>query len=692
MPTIRPTGNGTNEFIVTTDSGRTYIIGRDDLWAYDLKDGSNDGYFDVNSLDDGVSSSGDMIEFYTGSGQAFTITPTGNSGLEYIIELEDGTTAIIDRTDVSGDDVRGWDYADGLDNGKIDLEVLIGDSASVDDDVRLTTGSGQDFTITPSGNGELEYIVELEDGTVAILGRDSLRGWDIGDGNEDGVVDLEALINDTSSVDDDIVMYTGSGQGFTVTASGNNALEYIVQFDDGTTAILARDTLRGYDLGDGVEDGRVDLEALVSDTSSLDDDVVLTTGSGQGFTITPSGNNALEYIVTLDDGTTALIARDTLRGWDLGDGTEDGTVDLEALINDTSSLDDDVRLYTGSGQGFTLTPTGNEALDYILKLEDGTTALLSRDTLRGWDLGDGAEDGAVDLEALINDTSSYDDDLVLYTGSGQDFTVIPSGTEAGEYLFMLEDGRTIITNKDTIRSYDLSDGVEDGKLDIEAMIDSSGQDGDIVTNAKVVCFMRGTMIQTKDGERAIETLRSGDEVLTMDNGYQAIQWIGNTSLSREALLANPNLRPIRIRAGAIGPGIPERDLLTSPQHRIFVRSAIAERLFGVGETLVPANKLLLVPGIDIAGEVDEVEYWHLLLDEHEIVFANGAASESLHTGPEALKALPINAVDKIRAPQHVIRDMDHLTRTARYVPSKGRMIKKLVGRHVKNGKSFVHPV
>ncbi|WP_233557500.1 Hint domain-containing protein [Rhodophyticola porphyridii] len=686
MATIRPTGNNTNEFIVTTDSGRTFIIARDNLWGYDLTDGNNDGFFDVNALDNISSSSGDMVEFFTGSGQDFTITPTGNSGLEYIITLADGTTAIIDRTDVSGDDVRGWDFADGVDDGKIDLEILLGDSFSTDDDVRLVTGSGQGFTITPSGNNELEYIVTLDDGTTAIVAKDTLRGWDISDGTEDGVVDLEALINDSSSTDEDVVLYTGSGQGFTVTPSGNNALEYIISFDDGTTAIVAKDTLRGWDIGDGTEDGRVDLEALVNDSGSTDEDVVLYTGSGQGYTVTPSGNNALEYIVTFDDGTTAIVAKDTLRGWDIGDGTEDGRVDLEALVNDTSSTDDDLVLYTGSGQGFTITPTGNEALDYILTLDDGTTALLSRDSLRGWDIGDGAEDGRVDLEALINDTSSTDDDLILTTGSGQGFTIIPSGSAPGEYLIMLDDGRTVITDKDSIRALDLADGTENGALDVEALFDSNGQDGDVATNATAVCFTRGTMIKTDRGNRPIETLVPGDLVFTADHGFQPIRWIGKNRLSKSALAANPKLRPIRIRAGSLAEGLPEQDLITSPQHRILVRSKIAERIFGSYEVLIPAVKLLSMPGIEVEEGVEEIEYWHFMLDAHEIVIANGASSESLLAGSEALKALPAASLEELRLVLPEIFAADFVASAARRLPDRGMAAKLLTQRHLKNAK------
>ena len=79
----------------------------------------------------------------------------------------------------------------------------------------------------------------------------------------------------------------------------------------------------------------------------------------------------------------------------------------------------------------------------------------------------------------------------------------------------------------------------------------------------VDCFTRGTLITTDKGEVAIEDLRAGDMVLTMDAGYQAIQWIGSKKVSGHQMGTNPKLRPIRISAGAMGLNLPQQDLVVS---------------------------------------------------------------------------------------------------------------------------------
>jgi hypothetical protein len=135
-------------------------------------------------------------------------------------------------------------------------------------------------------------------------------------------------------------------------------------------------------------------------------------------------------------------------------------------------------------------------------------------------------------------------------------------------------------------------------------------------------------------------LAVGTMVLTRDNALQPVRWIGRVTLSAERLRAQPNLRPIRIAAGALGPNLPAQPLLVSPHHRILVRSAIAQRMFGAVEILVAAKQLLPLEGIDIAQDLETVEYFHVLFDRHEIVFANGTETESLYTGPQALRAVP----------------------------------------------------
>lgn len=204
----------------------------------------------------------------------------------------------------------------------------------------------------------------------------------------------------------------------------------------------------------------------------------------------------------------------------------------------------------------------------------------------------------------------------------------------------------------------------------------------------VTCFAGGTLIETASGPRRIETLVAGDLVVTRDNGLQAIRWIGSSALSQAALLRNEKLRPIRIAAGALGQGLPSSDLLVSPQHRILVRSAIAQRIFGTKEVLIAAKQLLMLPGIDIATDVPSVDYFHMLFDRHEVVISNGAETESLHTGPEALKALSAEAITEIFTIFPELRE-DSTNRAAARVLAPGRLGRKLAARHLQNAKPLV---
>jgi len=208
-----------------------------------------------------------------------------------------------------------------------------------------------------------------------------------------------------------------------------------------------------------------------------------------------------------------------------------------------------------------------------------------------------------------------------------------------------------------------------------------------VDNSSLACFVRGTKIRSCRGEIPIEDLRVGDEVLTENAGYQPIRWVGSSALDIIDLAATPKLNPIRISAGALGNGLPECDLLVSPQHRVLVRSVIAQRMFGTDEVLIAAKKLLSLDGIDIVTDNPEgVEYFHLLFDKHEIIYSNGALTESLFTGPEALKAVSPKARHEIERLFPEICAPDFETLPAHQILKTGRMIKQLVARHIKNHK------
>lgn len=205
--------------------------------------------------------------------------------------------------------------------------------------------------------------------------------------------------------------------------------------------------------------------------------------------------------------------------------------------------------------------------------------------------------------------------------------------------------------------------------------------------ADVTCFTAGTLIETECGPVAIERIRIGDRVLTAD-GLKTVRWIGQSPVSIVQLVANPKLFPIRITAGALGSGLPKRDLLVSRQHRMLAQSPIAGRMFGTTDVLIHAIKLTELPGIYVDQSVSEVTYYHMLFDDHQVVYAEGAPSESLYTGPEALKAISNEARDEVLALFPELADRGYTPEFATFAPD-GKRQKKLVARHLKNGKPLL---
>jgi hypothetical protein len=155
---------------------------------------------------------------------------------------------------------------------------------------------------------------------------------------------------------------------------------------------------------------------------------------------------------------------------------------------------------------------------------------------------------------------------------------------------------------------------------------------------KMICFTPGTRIAGPRGEIAVEDLRPGDKVFTRDNGTQRIRWIGTRHLPFKELRRSPHWAPVLIRKGALGDGLPERDMLVSPNHRMLLNTHGAETEFGTREVLVPAKYLTCLDGISRSGS-GQATYIHLLFDDHELIIANGAWSESFQPSPRALNAL-----------------------------------------------------
>lgn len=154
------------------------------------------------------------------------------------------------------------------------------------------------------------------------------------------------------------------------------------------------------------------------------------------------------------------------------------------------------------------------------------------------------------------------------------------------------------------------------------------------------------------------------------------------------LARKPKLVPIRIRQGALGAGFPVKDLVVSPQHRVLVRSVIARRMFDEDELLIPAVQLLGLEGVERADDIDEVVYYHLLFARYEIVYSNGAETESLYIGKQALRALSAAARAEIA---ELFPDLigEGMRPAAARPLIEGKLARRFTERHQRNEKPLV---
>jgi hypothetical protein len=143
---------------------------------------------------------------------------------------------------------------------------------------------------------------------------------------------------------------------------------------------------------------------------------------------------------------------------------------------------------------------------------------------------------------------------------------------------------------------------------------SSGGNGD-----KGCCLLKGTRISTPSGERMVEDLRIGDEVLTL-SGPKAIKWIGYSKYTKDS--DHPwqaRVMPIRVARAAIADQVPHCDLYLSPEHRVYINGVLI-----AVKHLVNGISIALAPPAGMA----TIEYYHVEFDTHEVMLAEGAPVES----------------------------------------------------------------
>jgi hypothetical protein len=175
-----------------------------------------------------------------------------------------------------------------------------------------------------------------------------------------------------------------------------------------------------------------------------------------------------------------------------------------------------------------------------------------------------------------------------------------------------------------------------GPLAIDQVIKQADAAADHVENR--LGYARGTHIMTARGEVPVENLRVGDRIITRDHGLQAVRWVG----SEKACITAENA-PILFRKGAIKNA---RDLVVSADQRIVVKGAEALTKYGVKEVLVPARELL--NGNTIVQAVSgKMQFFQILTDKHEVIYAEASASESFMPNAAALAQLNENNKSEI---------------------------------------------
>ncbi|MCB1339585.1 MAG: Hint domain-containing protein, partial [Pseudooceanicola sp.] len=486
-----------------------------------------------------------------------------------------------------GNDIlRGGSGNDILDGGEGDNTM---DGGSGDD--TITGGSGKDTITGGSGNdtvdgGAGDDYIDTSGPNISALPD---RGFPSYNG-------LPAIPADADPNNDRDTVYGGDGNDTIITGddedyidggAGNDKIDGGLDDDtilggSGDDYIIGGEGSDSIDGGEGNDTIYGGLGPVLPDALNIRDD-----GSdGPSDPVTDNGMDVIhggagnDRIYGQDDD-------DTLYG-DAGDDYLDG------------GIDDDT-LYGGEGNDHLVGGQGDDRLD------GGT----------GNDLMEGGDDRDTFVNVNAGDT--------VHGGAG--FSLDPSGDFDTLDLTGSAGTGTLKVN---ITGPDSDGNGFDGTVDY---FDAGGNYTGSLTftniESVVPCFTPGTMIATPKGERAVETLAVGDRIITRDNGIQSIRWIGTRTLKGAELAAH--LMPVRIARGALGNGLPERDMLVSPNHRVLVASDKTALYFEESEVLVAAKHLTGLDGVDVVA-AEDVTYIHFMFDQHEVVLSNGSWTESFQPG------------------------------------------------------------
>ncbi|MGR3625843.1 MAG: Hint domain-containing protein [Limimaricola sp.] len=656
--------------------------GSDDLDTLDLRGMGNIYYKDIVSDDDGNGSSG-WVQFLDEN-----MKPTGERLDFYDIER------FLKDPQGNNDPVAQDDSASTAQNMAVTIDVLDNDDDPDGDPLRITSASVSRGTVEIRDDGTLRYTPEpgftgdvvidyaisddrggTDSAQVALnvscpkgpdgivegtAGADMIDLAYMGDPDGDRVDNGDAILGDDAPDDDRIEAYGGDD---TVRSGRGDDLVYGGQGNDDISGGPGSDEIYGGDGDDVIDssdgDRRADLDRfdnpypdLNRDPDVYDDrDTVyggagndrIHTGDDRDTVYGGTGADRIDAGID-DDFVDGGAGDDHLTGGEGNDtifgGAGDDTIlgGLDPRYPDSLNIrDDEGDLVTDNGRD---TLFGGDGNDTILGQDDD-------DTIFGG-AGDDTLDGGIDDDTVHggagNDTITGgqgvdklfgDDDRDTFLGGNGGDRVV--GGEGGDDYDTLD-----LDGADVDRIEYTSDDREDGIVHFK---DGSTLRFEEIENV-VPCFTPGTVIATPRGERLVEELREGDRIITRDNGIQEIRWVGHKQVGPAQFLTNLHLKPVMIRAGALGNGLPERDMMVSPNHRVLLSGDRAQLYFEDSEVLAAAKYLVGSKGIH---EIDvmRTSYIHFMFDRHEVVLSNGAWTESFQPGDHTLKGIGVAQRDEI---------------------------------------------
>ncbi|SMP30964.1 Hint domain-containing protein [Shimia sagamensis] len=605
-------GAGSDEFWITDDHDYALIDGGNDASGWDLVGFSN--WESTQGVD--VTFSGDKAGTFDFGG---TTTHGSFTEIEHIV---------------------GTNYADSID-------------ASADSTNLTLEGFDGDDSITGSTGNNYIYGGAGDDTITGGGGDDKLFG---GDGND--VFNVHAVVQPEELDDDDFEVGGLEVGGFDLSG-----------FGEVEPAIAEIPSIDVYDepLEDDAADDEPDDELELGDDDEIDDeeaddgtnDIVHVDGGGwwdtlsfhegtstSGVTVTYTGNSEGNFGLEGVDGTFTSI--EALRTTENADFI-DGSVSFESAL-----------MVTGDGNDTVIGTHGDDEI-WAGGDNDLINASSGDDTIGGGAGSDTITGGTGSDSFVIEDNDGFD----VIT----DFTMDDRQTDQLDVSELTnEDGEPVQVSDVDVSSDNIGNAIlsfPNGEAVKLQGIQASSINNSTLIEMGIPCFTAGVMIATPNGEVPIDHLHVGDLVQTLDHGPQPIVWIGKRHLGLAELIAFPKLRPVFIREGALGNS---RDMLVSPQHGMVTTQG--------GDTPQLARAIHLArnggPGFRIALGVQEVTYYHLMLERHEIIMADGAPTESFYPGPMAMGSL---RTDERREITHLFPELLTLPGVSAYGPTARGFLK-----------------